>query len=103
MSSSDASGEASASLQNIPATYARLKRQYQQTLDRVTPHIMYRWIGTTVTIAVFELRILYAQGVRVPTNISKVHHSYGIPLSAWLICTVVYWSVTLRYFLSPCS
>ncbi|KAN0125634.1 retrieval of early ER protein Rer1 [Russula decolorans] len=62
MSSSDASGEASASLQNIPATYARLKRQYQQTLDRVTPHIMYRWIGTTVTIAVFELRILYAQG-----------------------------------------
>lgn len=78
MSSSDATGEASASLQNIPATYARLKRQYQQTLDRVTPHIMYRWVGTTATIAIFELRILYAQGVRVPTNISKVHHSYGV-------------------------
>ncbi|KAI0000905.1 Rer1 family-domain-containing protein [Russula vinacea] len=35
MSSSDATGETSASLQNIPATYARLKRQYQQTLDRL--------------------------------------------------------------------
>ncbi|KAF8504738.1 retrieval of early ER protein Rer1 [Russula emetica] len=62
MSSSEATGEDSASLQNIPATYARLKRQYQQTLDRVTPHIMYRWVGTTATIAIFELRILYAQG-----------------------------------------
>lgn len=66
MSSSDAAGETSASLQNIPATYARLKRQYQQQLDRITPHIFSRWIGTTVTIAVFELRILYAQGVCVP-------------------------------------
>lgn len=66
MSPSDANGEASASLQNIPATYHRLKRQYQQNLDRITPHVMYRWVGTTVTIALFELRILYAQGVRVP-------------------------------------
>ncbi|KAI0294396.1 retrieval of early ER protein Rer1 [Russula brevipes] len=62
MSSSEATGETSASLQNIPATYARLKRQYQQTLDRITPHIFSRWVGTTVTIAIFELRILYAQG-----------------------------------------
>jgi hypothetical protein len=71
MSSSDATGEAAASLQNIPATYARLKRQYQQNLDRITPHVVYRWVGTTVTIALFELRILYAQGVRVSTNIFK--------------------------------
>ncbi|KAI0282839.1 retrieval of early ER protein Rer1 [Russula aff. rugulosa BPL654] len=62
MSSSEANGEASASLQNIPATYARLKRQYQQNLDRITPHVVYRWVGTTVTIALFELRIVYAQG-----------------------------------------
>jgi hypothetical protein len=82
MSSSEANGEASASLQNIPATYARLKRQYQQNLDRITPHVVYRWVGTTVTIALFELRIVYAQGVRVSTNISEVHHSYGVPLPA---------------------
>jgi hypothetical protein len=95
MSPSDANGEASASLQNIPATYARLKRQYQQNLDRITPHVMYRWVGTTVTIALFELRILYAQGVRFPPSISNVHHSYGVPLPAGMKCTVVYWFVTL--------
>ncbi len=69
MSSSDATGETSGSLQNIPATYARVKRQYQQLLDRLTPHPLYRWIGTIVTIALFELRILYAQGVRVRCTI----------------------------------
>ncbi len=78
MSSSDATGEASASLQNIPATYARLRRQYQQNLDRITPHIMYRWVGTTVTIALFELRIVFAQGVRVSPNITEFHHSCGV-------------------------
>jgi hypothetical protein len=75
MSSSDAAGETTASLQNIPATYARLKRQYQQTLDRITPHVLYRWVGTSVTIAIFELRIVYAQGVRVPPKILESHRS----------------------------
>lgn len=75
MSSSEATGETSASLQNIPATYARLKRQYQQSLDRITPHVLYRWVGTAVTIAIFELRIVYAQGVRVPLNILEFHRS----------------------------
>jgi len=82
MSSSEATGETSASLQNIPATYVRLKRQYQQALDRITPHIMYRWVGTTVTIAIFELRILYAQGVRVPRKslnpVTHVYHFWGM-------------------------
>ncbi|KAI9441653.1 retrieval of early ER protein Rer1 [Lactarius indigo] len=55
MSSSEATGETSGSLQNIPCN---------QLLDRVTPHVLYRWIGTTVTVALFELRIVYAQGVR---------------------------------------
>jgi hypothetical protein len=82
MSSSDATGETSASLQNIPATYARLKRQYQQNLDRITPHVLYRWVGTTVTIAIFELRILYAQGVRVPPHIPEIYHSFGVLSSA---------------------
>jgi len=79
MSSSEATGETSASLQNIPATYARLKRQYQQALDRITPHIMYRWIGTAVTIAIFELRILFSQGVRVPRkSLNPVTHIYRL-------------------------
>jgi Rer1 family len=96
MSSSEATGETSASLQNIPATYARLKRQYQQTLDRITPHVLYRWVGTTVTIAIFELRIVYAQGVRVPPYVSEFNRSCKVLPSACLISTVVYWSVTLQ-------
>ena len=77
MSSSEATGETSASLQNIPATYVRLKRQYQQALDRITPHIMYRWVGTAVTMAIFELRILLAQGVRVTRkSLNPVTHIY---------------------------
>ena len=74
MSSSEATGETSGSLQNIPATYARIKRQYQQLLDRVTPHVFYRWIGTIVTVALFELRIVYAQGVRVHCTIPEIPH-----------------------------
>ena len=93
MSSSEATGETSGSLQNIPATYARIKRQYQQLLDRVTPHVLYRWIGTTVTVALFELRILYAQGVRVssyhPRSPSFTHITFlyflGV-FSGTLVC-----------------
>jgi hypothetical protein len=86
MSSSEATTETSASLQNIPATYVRIKRQYQQLLDRVTPHTFYRWVGTAVTIALFELRILYAQGVRVLSNALVLPtHTF-----ASLTCKVVY-------------
>jgi hypothetical protein len=93
MSSSEATGETSGSLQNIPATYARVKRQYQQLLDRVTPHVFYRWIGTTVTVALFELRIVYAQGVRVHCTILKVPHLFIMfSFPSWG-CSVVHWYV----------
>lgn len=93
MSSSEATGETSGSLQNIPATYARVKRQYQQALDRVTPHVFYRWIGTTVTVALFELRIVYAQGVRVHCIISEVTHLFIIFSFPFWECSVVHWYV----------
>ena len=98
MSSSDAAGETSASLQNIPATYARLMRQYQQALDRITPHILYRWVGTTVTIALFELRILYAQGVRVPRKSwNSITHTYCVFLDVWHVQWYIGLSLFLRY------
>jgi hypothetical protein len=93
MSSSEATGETSGSLQNIPATYARVKRQYQQLLDRVTPHVFYRWIGTTVTVALFELRIVYAQGVRVHCAILKVPRLLIICYFPSWACSVVHWYV----------
>ncbi len=96
MSSSEATGETSGSLQNIPATYARIKRQYQQLLDRVTPHVVYRWIGTTVTVAIFELRILYAQGVRVRCNLEARHLPIVLSFTS-CGCSVVYWYVGLFF------
>ncbi|KAI0062433.1 retrieval of early ER protein Rer1 [Artomyces pyxidatus] len=62
MSSTEASDDLSGPMQNIPATYAKAKRQYQQLLDRLTPHMLYRWLGTAGLVGVFELRILYSQG-----------------------------------------
>lgn len=38
------------------------RQQYQTLLDKSTPYLLYRWIGTAVFLMVFFLRILLAQG-----------------------------------------
>ncbi|EPT00332.1 hypothetical protein FOMPIDRAFT_1023734 [Fomitopsis schrenkii] len=38
------------------------QRQYQQLLDRITPFVLYRWVGTAGLLAVFGLRIVLSQG-----------------------------------------
>lgn len=50
-------------IENIRATYTKIQRQYQQTLDRWTPHVLNRWLGTAGLLAVFMLRVVIAQGV----------------------------------------
>jgi hypothetical protein len=50
-------------VQNVTAQYARIQRYYQQTLDRWTPHVLYRWLSTAGLLGVFLLRIIFAQGV----------------------------------------
>ncbi|KAM5542978.1 hypothetical protein V8D89_003362 [Ganoderma adspersum] len=61
MSSSDP--EASATpFQPLATHLAKAQRQYQQWLDKVTPFVLYRWIGTAVLLALFMLRIVFAQG-----------------------------------------
>jgi hypothetical protein len=62
MSSTDNGLGDTAPVHNIPAQYTKLKRQYQQILDKWTPHTVQRWIGTSVLLAIFVLRILTAQG-----------------------------------------
>jgi len=49
-------------IENIRATYTKILRQYQQTLDRWTPHVLNRWLGTAGLLAVFMLRVVIAQG-----------------------------------------
>lgn len=37
-------------------------RMYQYYLDKSTPHMTYRWIGTLVIVAIYCLRVYYVQG-----------------------------------------
>jgi hypothetical protein len=37
-------------------------QQYQALLDRSTPYVLYRWIGTGVGLMIFFLRVFMAQG-----------------------------------------
>ncbi|KZP27589.1 retrieval of early ER protein Rer1 [Athelia psychrophila] len=46
----------------VTAQFTKLQRAYQQTLDRWTPHMLNRWLGTAGLLAVFMLRIVLSQG-----------------------------------------
>ncbi|CAA2999447.1 RER1A-like [Olea europaea subsp. europaea] len=39
-----------------------MSKLFQYYLDKSTPHALYRWIGTSILVFVFALRIYYAQG-----------------------------------------
>jgi len=49
-------------LASLMQTYTKFQRQYQHTLDRITPFALYRWVGTAGLLAVFFLRIVLSQG-----------------------------------------
>ncbi|KAA8632086.1 hypothetical protein SMACR_02209 [Sordaria macrospora] len=40
----------------------KLQRQYQALLDQSTPYVTYRWVGTSVALLLFFLRVFVAQG-----------------------------------------
>ncbi|KAH9942189.1 retrieval of early ER protein Rer1 [Epithele typhae] len=58
-SDSEASG---GPLQPLMVQYAQAQRQYQQWLDKVTPFVLQRWLSTAGVLALFMLRIVFAQG-----------------------------------------
>ena len=41
---------------------------YEQWLDKVTPFVLYRWLGTAGLLSLFMLRIVFAQGVSFPSD-----------------------------------
>jgi hypothetical protein len=72
MSSDQSNGFASSGVESTPlanaqAQVAKIQRQYQQILDRWTPHILQRWLATAGLVAVFFLRIVLSQGVSLHT------------------------------------
>lgn len=50
-------------LQPLEVHITKWQRKYQQTLDKLTPHMYQRWAGTAGLIALFMLRIVFSQGV----------------------------------------
>ncbi|AEO69480.1 5b75d5fb-ba9f-4928-8c58-7e72b3b9037c [Thermothielavioides terrestris] len=46
----------------VSAQTSRLQRQYQALLDRLTPFVLYRWLGTGAALFIFFLRVFLAQG-----------------------------------------
>ncbi|KAF7362220.1 Protein RER1 [Mycena venus] len=49
-------------VQNLQGQFTKVQRQYQQLLDRWTPHTLNRWLATSGLLAVFLLRIVLSQG-----------------------------------------
>jgi len=49
-------------VQNLQGQFSRVQRQYQQLLDRWTPHTLNRWLATGGLLLVFLLRIVLSQG-----------------------------------------
>ena len=47
-----------------------MEQIYQSYLDKSTPYITYRWIGTAVIFFLFAMRIVFAQG----WYIGMLHH-----------------------------
>ncbi|MCJ1281394.1 hypothetical protein MMC26_000713 [Xylographa opegraphella] len=46
----------------VTAQTSRVSRAYQSYLDKSTPYVTYRWIGTGALLLVFLLRIVLSEG-----------------------------------------
>jgi hypothetical protein len=71
---------ASTPLQTVQASISKAQRQYQQTLDRWTPHMLQRWLATLGLLALFMLRIVLSQGVSVrliPSFLLPTHSPFS--------------------------
>lgn len=78
-------------VQNVMNTLTKYQRLYQQQLDRWTPHVLQRWLALAGLVAVFFLRIVFAQGV------SAVSFAYISPESELFAIAVVHWSVRIAF------
>lgn len=54
----------------VTAQTSKIQRHYQALLDRSTPYVTYRWIGSGVLLLMFFARILVAQGWYIGTCLS---------------------------------
>lgn len=71
MSSSDPMGSSDTPFQPISTQWTKAQRQYQQLLDKITPFVLYRWLGIAGLLGVFVLRIVLSQGVSALVAIKR--------------------------------
>ncbi|XP_076917309.1 protein RER1A-like [Bidens hawaiensis] len=45
----------------------RVSRRYQHILDKSTPHVIHRWIGFSVVVLIYALRVYLVQGFYIVT------------------------------------
>jgi len=77
--SSNLSGSDTTPVQTLTNHYVKVQRQYQQILDRWTPFVLKRWLATAGLLALFMLRIVLAQGVRLSLFLlSFLHMADGL-------------------------
>ncbi|TCD60786.1 hypothetical protein EIP91_009515 [Steccherinum ochraceum] len=62
MNASDSEPTSGGPLKPVMDQYYKTMRQYQILLDRVTPFVLYRWLGGAGLVCLFLLRIVIAQG-----------------------------------------
>ncbi|KAF7810880.1 protein RER1B-like [Senna tora] len=72
-------GSASAAAAPVNQGVQDFMRLYQYYLDKTTPHTTYRWIGTSVLILIYVLRVYYVEGFYI------VSYGLGIYLLNLLI------------------
>jgi len=70
-------------LQPLEVHITKWQRKYQQSLDKLTPHMYQRWGGTAGLIALFLLRIVFSQGVS--TVLRQFEHSANAFFHQWYI------------------
>ncbi|KAK6584436.1 hypothetical protein PZA11_002660 [Diplocarpon coronariae] len=62
---------------SVTSHTSRMQRQYQAWLDKSTPYVPYRWVGTGTLLVIFFLRIFVAQGWYIGISVA---YSLGIYL-----------------------
>ena len=50
-------------MEKVTTHYFKIQRQYQQALDRWTPHVTQRWVAMAAFLVLFFLRIVFLEGV----------------------------------------
>ncbi|KAG2159148.1 retrieval of early ER protein Rer1 [Suillus bovinus] len=87
-------------------SFSKFQRQYQQTLDRWTPHVLQRWLATLCLLALFMLRIVLSQGWYIGLCIYSAYMISGssvMPVVLGCMCNglAIYLLNLLLAFLQP--